>query len=182
MSKIINIMNRYSYILDNNTVNKSDRFIGIFPWELIIDKSTDVRKDQIDFLDTGVEFLHKLAMKNIGLIMFINQFKTYPLPMDKFGGFVNAIENFVKEQGVNLIGAYWCPGTDKRDPFVVPNPGMFLRVTENLGTDWTNIPVLSVSEIDLSAAVKVKAMPIKIGSKHNKHQSFDSLSAWLDSQ
>jgi histidinol phosphatase-like enzyme len=175
-------MNRYTYILDKISSEQSERFIGIFPWELIIDKTTDVRGDQINFLDEGMDFLHKLSAKKIAVVMFINQFKTYPLSMEKFGNFVSAIENFVKGQGVDLKGVYWCPGTDKRDPFVVPNPGMFLRVTENLGTDWTNIPVLSVSEIDLSAAVKVKATPIKIGSKHNKHQSFESLAAWLDSQ
>ena len=89
------------------------------------------------------------------------------------------MEQFVRDQGVAVMGTYWCPSVDKKDPFVVPNPGMFVRVTENLAVDWNKIPVLSVSEIDLSAANKVKAEPIMIGSKHNKYASYDSLSNWL---
>jgi len=76
---------------------------------------------------------------------------------------------------------YWCPGVDKKDPFVVPNPGMFVRVTENLNINWVDVPVLSAAENDLSAANKVKATPIMIGTKHNKYISYPDLANWLQS-
>jgi hypothetical protein len=42
--------------------------------------------------------------------------------------------------------------------------------------------VLSASDNDLSAAKKVNAIPIKIGDKHQKFDSFNSLIEWIDKQ
>ena len=173
-------MNRYKSLLKNT--QKSDKFIGLFPWGTIIDsEKTDHKKDEIHFTDQGIEFLQSLARKNVSVVMFINQFKPYPIPMDKLKSFADAVEGYVRSQNVSVHGVYWAPGYDKKDPFVVPNPGMFLRVTENLGTNWENIEVLSASEVDLSAAVKVKATPVLIGSEHKKYKSFTDLTSWVNS-
>lgn len=173
-------MNRYKFLL--NTTLNNNQIIGLFPWGTIIDTTTtDLKKDQITFFDSGMDFLRNLASKNVSVVLFINQFKPHPLVMDKLQSVVTAIENVVKEQGVTVIGTYWCPGVDRNDPFVVPNPGMFVRVTENTGIAWDNIPVLSASDVDLSAASKVKAAPILIGKEHKKYTSYNSLSEWIAS-
>lgn len=173
-------MNRYKFLLSSPQL--SNKVIGLFPWGTVIDPvNSDLKKDQINFFDNGVEFLKELPKKGISVVLFINQFKPHPLTMEKLQTFVNAIEGFVKDQGVTVLGAYWCPGVDRNDPFVVPNPGMFVRVTENTGIAWDNIPVLSASDIDLSAASKVKATPILIGKEHKKYTSFNSLSEWIAS-
>jgi histidinol phosphatase-like enzyme len=173
-------MNRYRYLIADT--QNSNKFIGLFPWGILIDSAlTDHKKNEIHFTDAGVDFLKALAAKNISVVLFMNQFKPHVLSYEKLGEFVSSVEGFVKSQGVNSIGMYWCPGIDQKDPFVVPNPGMFVRVTENIGVDWKDIPVLSAGDADLSAASKVKATPIKIGSVHKKYQSFDSLANWLAS-
>ena len=175
-------MNRYTYILESINSATSTKFIGLFPWGTVIDPVNTIHKNsQIAFLEQGVEFLKDLRSRNISVILFINQFKPHPLTYDDLKNFIESVEQFVREQGVSVMGTYWCPGFDKKDPFVVPNPGMFLRVTENLGIDWAKIPVLSAHDVDLSAASKVKATPIKIGNTHDKYQSYTTLSDWVSS-
>lgn len=172
-------MNRFRYLLLGSS---KPQLIGIFPYGLIIDDNKSNHKtNEIHFFDEGINFLKMLAQKNISVVMFINQFKP-ALPFEKFESFVSTVESFSKQQGVDLKGVYWCPGTDKRDQFVIPNPGMFHRVTENTGIQWNNIPVISNNELDLVAASKVNALPIKIGGNGTKWTKFTSLTEWFNSQ
>jgi histidinol phosphatase-like enzyme len=174
-------MNRYTYAL-KSTGQNTGTIIGLFPWGTIVDPATtDHKKSQISFYEHGVDFLRQLAGKNISVVLFLNQFKPHVLPMDDLKNFADSVEQFVRDQGVAVLGMYWCPGVEKKDPFVVPNPGMFVRVTENIGIDWNKIPVLSSSEVDLSAATKVKATPVMIGAKHNKYTSYSNLADWVSS-
>ena len=170
-------MNRYAFLL--NKENIKSKTIGLFPWGTIIDNSnSDINKNLLIFTESGIEFLKSIA-STTSVVLFVNQFKTRPLSMEDFQDLINTIENFVKEQGVNVIGTYWAPGTQKNDPFVVPNPGMFYRVSENTSLNWEGVEVLSSSDDDLSAAKKVKATPIKIGSSHKIYQSFKTVNDWL---
>lgn len=176
-------MNRYKFLLDNLPSAGSREIIGFFPFGTLIDtKNTSIKNQQLHFLEEGVQFLEKLATKNTSIVLFFNQFKP-PVPANELEAFTGAVADFVTKQGISVIGPYWCPGVDKRDPFVVPNPGMFHRVTEHTGISWTGIPVISSNELDLAAAVKVKALPIKIGgNKTNaKWATYDSLDEWLSS-
>lgn len=175
-------MNRFKHLLDNIPARSSNTVLGIFPWGLIIDdKATNIKNQQLYFVDQGIEFLQQIAKRQIPVVMFLNQFKP-PVPMNNLKELAEAVENYVKQHGVNLIGVYWCPGIDKKDPFVVPNAGMFHRVTENTGIAWDNMPVISSSDVDLSAAVKVKASPIKIGGNSTKWATYTSLNDWLVTQ
>lgn len=176
-------MNRYKFLLDN-LPSGSKEIIGLFPFGTLIDtKNTSIKNQQLHFLEEGVHFLEKLATKNVSIVLFFNQFKP-PVPANELEAFTNAVADFVMKQGITVIGPYWCPGIDKRDPFVVPNPGMFHRVTENTGMSWDGIPVISANELDLTAAVKVKATAIKIGgnSNNSKWTTYESLDNWLNSR
>jgi histidinol phosphatase-like enzyme len=174
-------MNRYKYILNQSVANELQ--IGLFPYGTLIDPTlTNVKTETLTFFDNSTEFFNKLKMKNISVVLFINQFKKHPVSFEDLQHFTEAVESHVRAQGVKVIGMYWAPGSETKDPFVVPNPGMFYRVTENTGLKWDNIPVLSTSDNDLSAAKKVNATPIKIGDKHQKFESFNSLIEWIDKQ
>ena len=175
-------MNRYKYLLDKIPARSSSGVLGIFPWGLIVDdKETSIKNQQLTFIDEGVEFLQYLAFKQMPVVLFLNQFKP-PVPMNTLKEFSEAVEDFVRKQGVNLVGVYWCPGSDKKDPFVVPNAGMFHRVTENTGIAWDNMPVISNNDLDLTAAAKVKASPIKIGGNGTKWTTYASLAEWQNVQ
>lgn len=175
-------MNRFKHLLDKLPSAANNRIIGLFPLGTVIDtKNTSVKAQQLHFLEDGVEFLKQIAAKNTSVVLFFNQFKP-PVPMNELEQFTAAVADFVSKQGVNVIGPYWCPGYDKKDPFVVPNAGMFHRVTENTGIKWDSIPVISSNELDLMAANKVKALPIKIGGVSTKWTTFESLLEWNASQ
>lgn len=174
-------MNRYKYILNQSVANELQ--IGLFPYGTLIDPTlTDVKTETLTFFDSAPEVFNKLKMKNISVVLFINQFKKHPVSINELQQFTEAVESYVRSTGVKVIGMYWAPGSESKDPFVVPNPGMFYRVTENTGLKWDNIPVLSASDNDLSAAKKVNAKPIKIGDRHQKFDSFESVIDWIDKQ
>lgn len=175
-------MNRFEYLLAGLTNNTKQQIIGLFPFGTVIDaKNTSIKNQQLHFLEEGVEFLQQISTKNISVVLFFNQFRP-PIPMNELEQFTAAVADFVTKQGVNVIGPYWCPGVDKKDPFVVPNPGMFTRVTENTGMKWDNIPVISTNELDLMAATKVKALPVKIGDASTKFKVYTNLNSWLSEQ
>lgn len=170
-------MNRYKFLL-NQPVTES-KVIGIFPWGTIIDSTaSNVSNHYFVCSDEGSQFLNKIA-STTSVVLFINQFKSNPLSMSDFQELVNAIENLVKQHGVTVKGTFWAPGLNRNDPYVVPNPGMFHRATENIGINWSNIEVLSAFDDDLIAAKKVKAIPVKIGNKHKVFASFKSILDWL---
>ena len=175
-------MNRFKHLLNDLPNTANNRTIGLFPFGTVIDaKNTSIKNQQLHFLEEGVKFLQQIATKNISVVLFFNQFKP-PVPMNDLEQFTAAVADFVVKQGVNVIGPYWCPGSDKKDPFVVPNPGMFTRVTENTGIKWDNLTVISANELDLMAASKVKALPVKIGGTSTKWTTFESLLDWDNSQ
>jgi histidinol phosphatase-like enzyme len=168
-------MSRYSYALDTVS-STSNKIIGLFPFNAIVDpNTTNVHEGKIDFLTSAVEGLEKLAAKKYSVVLFINQFKNRSLSYEQFQPLNQAVEKFIRDRGLNVIGVYWCPVTNKNDPFVVPNPGMFNKVTENTGISFNEIPVISSSENDLLAASKVKATPIKIGNGPSKWAHYETL-------
>ena len=176
-------MSRYNYVLTTNKVVSDEytpnKIIGIFPFNMLIDEDgTNVHNGQINFLNSGIEGLRTLAEKKYSVVLFINQFKTKLLPYEHFQKLNQVVENVVKDTGINVIGLYWCPGLDKRDPFVVPNPGMFTRVKENLGISFEGLTVISSSDADLSAASKIKAIPVKIGNGSSKWTHCSTFFEW----
>lgn len=169
-------MNRYKFLIKNKNPSQ---IIGLFPWGTIIDPdATKLNDNQLSFYEDGITFLQQLSTNNISVVLFFNQFKLKPINIPAFKELVDTVEKFVISHNVTVLGAYWCPESDKKNPFVVPNPGMFLRVTDNIKLKWDNIPVLSCNDLDLSAALKVSATPIKIGGTHSKYKSFNSLLEW----
>ena len=169
-------MSRYSFVLNNTGSPKTKKIIGLFPFNAIVDpNTTNVHLGKLDFLTSAVDGLEKLAKKNYSVVLFINQFKTRQLSHEQFQPLNQAVEKFVKERGVEVVGVYWCPMIDKKDPYVVPNPGMFNRVTENTGIAFEGLHVISSSDNDLAAAAKVKAVPIKIGNGPGKWAHHSSL-------
>ena len=174
-------MSRYKHLLENLTISTESKVFGLFPFNSIIDPTkTDVHSGRLDFDTNAIEGIKLLASKGYSTILFINQFKGRPLSFENFQSLNAAIENFIISLGMKVDGIYWCPGTDKKDPFVVPNPGMFHRSTENQGAIWENVPVVSSSDNDLIAAEKVKAVPIKIGNG-SKWSHYSNLLDWANS-
>lgn len=162
-------MNRYKHLLAQPQFKLDSKIIGIFPFDTLINsKDSDVHTGNLSFIESAIDGLKLLASKQYSVVMFVNQNKLRPLSNESFQAMTNAIENFVKQYGVDVKGVYWCPGVSKDDPFVVPNAGMFHRVTEHHNINWKDISVVSTSNNDLKAADKVAASGIKIGNEPSK--------------
>ena len=173
-------MSRFKHLLDTPILTTTGNTVGIFPFNTLIDpKITDVHSGKIEFIESAIDGLKVLANKNYSVVLFINQFKGRQLSFEHFQSLNQAVENFIQSTGVTINGIYWCPGVDRNDPFVVPNPGMFNRVTENIGVKWKDIPVISTNDADLTAAVKVKAAAVKIGKGSSKWTQFDTFLDWV---
>lgn len=172
-------MSRFRYVLEQPIVDSPLKLFGLFPFGSVIDSNSfDFKSGKLDFHNSAIEALKILGGKNCSVVLFVNQFKNNKLSFDQFQQLNRVIENFIASHGIKVAGLYWCPSTDRNDPFVVPNPGMFQRVTENQGIDWDNIPVISTYDNDLLAAERAKATPIKIGKGSNKWTQFDSFLDW----
>lgn len=174
-------MSRFKYLLEKKTELVESKIVGIFPFNALIDpKVTDIHSGRIEFLETAMQGLKLLSEKNYSLVLFINQFKRQ-LPTEHFQSLNGAVEKFIRGTGVNVLNIYWCPILDKNDIYVVPNPGMFNRASENQGIKWEDVPVISSSDTDLQAAAKVKAVPIKIGNGSDKWTHYASFLDWTTS-
>lgn len=169
-------MSRFKHLLETPFQTVGSKTIGIFPFNTLVDtEKSDIYTGSMVFHDSAIEGLKELGKKGYSLILFINQFKKKPLPPEHFMALNQAMEGFVKSHGINVVGLYWCPSTDRNDPFVVPSPGMFNRVTENMGFAWNDVDVISTSDNDLIAAERAKAKPIKIGKGSSKWTLYGSL-------
>jgi len=176
-------MSRFKYLLDKNENTNLDevKLVGLFPFNTLVDvNSTDPSIGKLGFLDTALASLEVLARKNYSVILFINQFKNKQLHNESFQSMNRTIEGIVSKHGLKVAGLYWCPGVDKNDPFVVPNAGMFSKVTENQGVAWKDIPVLSTFDADLKAAEKAGATSIKIGKGAGKWPQFNTIAEWVE--
>lgn len=165
-------MSRFNHILTNtptaSTFTPQSKIIGLFPFNALVDpNTTDVHSGKIDFLESAIAGLRILAEHNYSVVVFINQFKSRQMSHENFNSLNAAVERFINAQGVKVVGIYWCPSIAKNDPYVVPNPGMFHRASENQSIDWSNIPVISSFDKDLLAASSAKATPVKIGNGSN---------------
>lgn len=170
-------MSRFKYLLDVKPIAQAgSKTIGIFPFNSLVDPDkTDIYSGAMAFHESAVQGLKLLAEKNYSVVLFINQFKKKPLPPEHFMALNQALEGFVKSHGINVVGLYWCPSTDRNDPYVVPGAGMFTRATENQGISWEGIDVISTSDNDLIAAERAKANPIKIGKGSSKWTLHENL-------
>lgn len=191
-------MQRFRYLLDtieiesnlnsdtfNQTIQSqttTSRIVGLFPFMATVNPTTTKPNiGHIDFIPSAIEAFSKLASKNISVILFINQFKNHPLNYESFMSMNQAVEKFLTSTGIKVSGLYWCPSTDKNDPYVVPNSGMFVKAKENQKITWSGIPIVSSSENDLIAAEKAGAMPIKIGKAHAKWKTYPTFIDFADS-
>lgn len=176
-------MSRFKYLLESATSTdvKNSKYFGLFPFNSLVDKNaSDIHSGKLEFLESAVEGLKLLASKNYSVIVFINQFKNKKLSFEHFQSLNQAIENFINSYGVKVHSVYWCPGTDRNDPFVVPNPGMFTRATENLEVSWNNVPVISTSDDDLLAADRAGGTPIKISNGSSKWTHYATFLNWVE--
>lgn len=121
--------------------------------------------------------IQMLAQKGYDFLILTGQppLRTKNLEIDDFENISRTASEIIQKMGGILKNVYYAPSTDKADPFVKPNIGMFERAENEGHISWKESHYISVESADIKAASKVGATPIVIRSATNKDLKFKAL-------
>jgi histidinol phosphatase-like enzyme len=159
-------MGRYTeYFKEIWQMQASRKVIGLTLFGVIYNNTTPFTPgNQLSIADGAIDALGILTKKGYDFLIIAGQppNKTKNLEIIDFENILTATKELVDSVGGRIKNAYYAPSTDKTDPFVKPNPGMFERAqTENMVV-WEESYYIGAELNDVKAAVKVKAKPVLI--------------------
>jgi D-glycero-D-manno-heptose 1,7-bisphosphate phosphatase len=131
----------------------------------------------LEIHESVFEAVNLLTQKGKGIIITTNrpEITRGAMKQESYVDAQNAIVEALKSQGANVLGVWYCPSTDKNDPYLKPNPGMFMKLKAEHGIDWKKTPVLASSIADVKAAAAVGAEAIVIENDSFTLKSLGSL-------
>lgn len=191
-------MGRYTdYMRDIWAFQANRKIIGLTLFGVLFDNSRPFTPgDQLQLAE-GVETAVKmLSDKGYDFLIISGQpaNKTKNLEIQDFENILAATKDGIEKIGGRIKNAYYAPSTDKNDPFVKPNIGMFERAQSEGMIKWNETYYIGSDVTDIKAAAKIKTTPILIKSKNSEtkikafeltHQikvkEFDSLLAFANS-
>lgn len=179
------------------TLQANRKVIGLTLFGVLFENSRPFTPgDQLQ-LSEGVETAVKiLSNKGYDFLIISGQpaNKTKNLEIQDFENILAATKDGVEKLGGRIKNAYYAPSTDKNDPFVKPNIGMFERAQNEGMIKWNETYYIGSDVTDVKAAAKIKATPILIKAKDSetkikafeltnqiKVKEFDSLLAFANS-
>jgi HAD superfamily hydrolase (TIGR01662 family) len=172
-------MGRYKQYFDEVWQLQSNRkVIALNLFGVIYDNTTPFTPGNNLNIADGVEVgLQMLSQKGYDFLIVTGQppLRTKNLEISDFENIINATSEIIKKLGGRLKNAYYAPSTDKTDPFVKPNTGMFERAESEGQITWKEAQYLSVESADIKAAAKMGATPVVIRSATNKDLKFKAL-------
>ena len=172
-------MGRYKQYFDEVWQLQSNRkVIALNLFGVIFDNTTPFTPGNNLNIADGVEVgLQMLSQKGYDFLIVTGQppLRTKNLEISDFENIINATSEIIKKLGGRLKNAYYAPSTDKTDPFVKPNTGMFERAESEGQITWKEAHYLSVESADIKAAAKMGATPVVIRSATNKDLKFKAL-------
>jgi histidinol phosphatase-like enzyme len=172
-------MGRYKQYFDEVWQLQSNRkVIALNLFGVIYDNTTPFTPGNNLNIADGVEVgLQMLSQKGYDFLIVTGQppLRTKNLEISDFENIINATSEIIKKMGGRLKNAYYAPSTDKTDPFVKPNTGMFERAESEGQIAWKEAHYLSVESADIKAAAKMGATPVVIRSATNKDLKFKAL-------
>ena len=191
-------MGRYTeYMRDIWTLQANRKVIGLTLFGVLFENSRPFTPGEQLQLAEGVETAVKiLSQKGYDLLIIAGQpaKKTKNLSIQDFDNILAATKEGIEHLGGRVKNAYYAPGTDKNDPYVKPNIGMFERAQSEGMIKWNETYYIGSEAADIKAAAKIKTTPILIKSKNNETkikafeltrrvgvQEFDSLLAFANS-
>jgi histidinol phosphatase-like enzyme len=172
-------MGRYKQYFDEVWQLQSNRkVIALNLFGVIFDNTTPFTPGNNLNIADGVEVgLQMLSQKGYDFLIVTGQppLRTKNLEMNDFENIISATSEIIQKMGGRLKNAYYAPSTDKTDPFVKPNTGMFERAESEGQVTWKETHYLSVESADIKAAAKMGATPVVIRSATNKDLKFKAI-------
>lgn len=159
-------MGRYTdYMRDVWAIQANRKVIGLTLFGVFFDNSRPFTPgDQLRLADGVEPAVKMLSQKGYDLLIIAGQpaKKTKNLSTQDFDNILASTKEGVENLGGRVKNAYYAPGTDKNDPYVKPNIGMFERAQNEGMVDWATSFYVGADSNDIKAAAKVKATPILI--------------------
>jgi len=163
-------MGRYStYFEDIWKIQANRKVIGINLFGVIFDNTSPFTPGQQLIVLEGVDqAIQVLTNKGYDFLFVVGQpsNRTRALGINDFENILASTRELFSQLGGRVKNAYYSPGTDKNDPYVKPNPGMFERAQNEGMIKWEETYYVGVDANDVKAAAKVKTKPILIKSSN----------------
>ena len=135
-------MGRYSnYMKDIWAIQANRKVVGVSLFGVILEnKNPFTPGNQLTIAEDVETAIQLLAKKGYDLLIISGQpsLRTRNLEIQDFENIIAAVRDIVQKMGNRVKNAYYAPGTDKNDPYVRPNAGMWERAqNEKMVTlDW----------------------------------------------
>jgi histidinol phosphatase-like enzyme len=159
-------MGRYAnYMKDIWAIQANRKVIGLTLFGVLFDNSKPFTPgQQLTPFDDTEQAIRLLSQKGYDFLIIAGQppQKTRNLDITDFENILGATRDMITQFGGRVKNAYYAPGTDKNDPYVKPNTGMFERAQNEGMVKWADAYYIGVEAADVKAATKIKATPILI--------------------
>jgi D-glycero-D-manno-heptose 1,7-bisphosphate phosphatase len=171
-------MGRYSeYFNEIWKLQANRKVIGITLFGVLFDNSVPFTPgNQLTVADGADKAIQILTQKGYDFVIIAGQApsRTKNLDQQDFENILNGTREIFESMGARIKSAYYSPGTDKSDPYVKPNIGMFERAQSEGFIKWDGTYYVGAESNDVKAAAKVKSIPVLIKSgKGSKTKAFE---------
>jgi histidinol phosphatase-like enzyme len=171
-------MGRYTdYFKDIWALRANRKVIGMTLFGVILDNNNAFTPgQQMVVSDETIEAIKILIAKGYDFLFIAGQppNRTKNLEIQDFENIFYSIKEIITQLGGRIKNVYYAPSTDKNDPYVKPNTGMFERAQNEGMIKWEGSYFIGAEPNDVKAAVKSKATPVLITSgKESKIKAFE---------
>jgi HAD superfamily hydrolase (TIGR01662 family) len=173
-------MGRYSeYFKDVWKLQQGRKIIGLSLFGVIFDNTTPFTPgNQLSISDDVAEAIKLITQKGHDFLVIMGQppSRTKNLDLKDFENILGAFKEIVESLGGRVRNNYYSPSTEKTDPYVKPNTGMFERAANENPVKWDETFYIGADMNDVKAATKMKSTPILISGlskQQTKNKAFE---------
>jgi|SRR5210317_803531 HAD superfamily hydrolase (TIGR01662 family) len=161
-------MGRFSNYIDSITeYRQSRKSIGMSIFGVLLDDSTIFTPgDMLNVYEHVPEALSVLNQKGYDFVLITGQPNRRSKNIDQkdFENIIAAMQEMFTDLGCTIRGSYYTNLTEKSDPYVKPNTGMFKKAESDKKITWNESFYIGVDTNDIKAANAVNATPILLGT------------------
>lgn len=163
-------MGRYSdYFKEIWKLQANRKIIGLSLFGVLVDNSRPFTPgDAVNPAEGADRAIQIMTQKGYDFVIITGQppSRTRTLEINDFENILSGARQFVDQMGGRIRNAYYAPGTDKNDPYVRPNTGMWERAAAENNIKWDDCYFIGSDTNDIKASVKMKATPVLIKSNN----------------
>lgn len=160
-------MGRYSAYIDLiSQIKQNKKSIGMSVFNVLIDNSTPFTPgDQLAIYPFAQQAIQILTQKQYDIVLITGQppRRTTDITIDDFENILNSMKQMTAEFGGNVKASYYTESTDKNNPYVKPNIGMFKRAQNDGNISWKDSFFIGCDKHDIKAATSLPTTAILVG-------------------